>query len=83
MAYEIAARMRQSSPDQVPKAFLVALTRYDSPADRAKTLAADFDHHPSKPAHIDTILTLISGHLHSAAGNTDPYFTNQSNLGRC
>lgn len=66
--YEIAARMRQSSPDQVPKALLVALTGYDSPADRAKTLASDFDHHLSKPADIDTILTLISGHLHGAAG---------------
>lgn len=57
--YEIAARIRQENRTDQPAPMLIALTGYDSPADRAKALAAGFDHHVAKPVDFDDLLELI------------------------
>ena len=54
--YALARALRR----ELPRAFLVAITGYASPADRAMALEAGFDYHLSKPANPATLEHLIS-----------------------
>lgn len=56
--YEVASRIRKRS--DTPAAVLIALTGYDGPSDRARAIAAGFNHHVAKPVDFDQLLQLIS-----------------------
>jgi signal transduction histidine kinase/ActR/RegA family two-component response regulator len=56
--YEVARRIRTASPVPI---FLVALTGYGLPDDRARALAAGFDAHLVKPVDETTLEELIAG----------------------
>jgi signal transduction histidine kinase/CheY-like chemotaxis protein len=55
--YEVARQVRQRG--QVPAPVMIALTGYDGATDRARALAAGFDHHMAKPADIAALEHLI------------------------
>jgi CheY-like chemotaxis protein/nitrogen-specific signal transduction histidine kinase len=61
--YEVARRLKENSAAQCP--FLIALTGYGQPDDRARTVEAGFDHHLVKPARPEEILELLQ-HIQSA-----------------
>lgn len=61
--YEVGKRMRLQKNEDDPEPLLIALTGYDSSADRARTLASGFDCHVAKPADFDAILALIQQHF--------------------
>jgi CheY-like chemotaxis protein len=61
--YEVARRLKENSAAQCP--FLIALTGYGQPDDRARTVEAGFDHHLVKPARPEEILVLLQ-HIQSA-----------------
>jgi signal transduction histidine kinase/ActR/RegA family two-component response regulator len=61
--YEVGKRMRLEKREDGLEALLIALTGYDSPADRARTLASGFDFHVAKPADFDAVLALIQDHF--------------------
>ena len=54
--YEVAQELKKLPG---PCAFLIALTGYNSEADRAKAAAAGFDKHFAKPVSVDELLQLI------------------------
>lgn len=56
--YQVASKIRER--DAVPATVLIALTGYDGPADRARALAAGFNHHVAKPVDFDHLLDLIN-----------------------
>lgn len=66
--YEVGKRMRLEKNEAGPEPLLIALTGYDSPADRARTLASGFDCHVAKPADFDAILALIQEHFAARRG---------------
>ncbi|VWX61944.1 Signal transduction histidine kinase [Burkholderiales bacterium 8X] len=79
--YQVAERIREggdegegeTSDSHAPAAstrrtLLLALTGYDSPADRARAMAAGFDKHFAKPADFGEMLRLIRNHLASNSG---------------
>ncbi len=55
--YEVAERMRKRCQGPMPA--MIALTGYDGPEHRARSRAAGFDHHLSKPVDFDALLHLI------------------------
>jgi CheY-like chemotaxis protein len=55
--YEVARRVRAALGRDV---FLIALTGYGSPEDRARAFAAGFDAHLTKPARPEELHTLLS-----------------------
>jgi CheY-like chemotaxis protein len=63
--YELAARLRALAQGEMP--LMIALTGYGTPEDRARALAAGFDHHLVKPVEPDHLLRLISGASLAAA----------------
>src|SRR5690606_18619987 len=56
--YEVARRMR--ADEGIPHALLVALTGYGRSEDKARALAAGFDHHITKPVEFDALSALVS-----------------------
>ena len=56
--YAVAARLREQALDPRPTA--IAITGYGQPEDRARALAAGFDHHLVKPVDPDMLLRLIA-----------------------
>ena len=54
--FEVARRIRAAVG---PEMFLVALTGYGQPEDRARALAAGFDAHLTKPMNLDTLEHMI------------------------
>ena len=56
--YAVAARLREQPNDQRPTT--IAITGYGTPEDRARALAAGFDHHLVKPVDPDLLLRLIN-----------------------
>lgn len=56
--YAVAARLRELAIDPRPTA--IAITGYGQPEDRARALAAGFDHHLVKPVDPDMLLRLIA-----------------------
>ena len=56
--YTIATRLREQALD--PRPTLIAVTGYGQPEDRARALAAGFDHHLVKPVDPDMLLRLIA-----------------------
>lgn len=55
--YELAAQIRSSHP--IDRPYLVALTGYGQPSDRARSAAAGFDEHLVKPIDLDELLRVI------------------------
>jgi signal transduction histidine kinase/ActR/RegA family two-component response regulator len=55
--YTLASRLRAMLPPPLP--LFVALTGYGQPQDRARSLAAGFDHHLVKPAETPMIVELL------------------------
>jgi CheY-like chemotaxis protein len=63
--YELAARIRTQHGGA--RVYLLALTGYGQPADRARGSAAGFDGHLVKPVDLAHLLRLIAGvHVHAA-----------------
>jgi CheY-like chemotaxis protein len=56
--YAVAARLREM--DLQPRPTTIAVTGYGQPEDRARALAAGFDHHLVKPVDPDVLLRLIA-----------------------
>ena len=56
--YAVAARLREQALDPRPTA--IAITGYGQPEDRARALAAGFDHHLVKPVDPAVLLRLIA-----------------------
>ncbi len=56
--YAVAARLREQDLDPRPTA--IAITGYGEPEDRARALAAGFDHHLVKPVDPEVLLRLIA-----------------------
>jgi two-component system CheB/CheR fusion protein len=56
--YAVAARLREQPLDPRPTA--IAITGYGQPEDRARALAAGFDHHLVKPVDPEMLLRLIA-----------------------
>ncbi|MGJ7495354.1 hybrid sensor histidine kinase/response regulator [Variovorax sp. RT4R15] len=57
--YEVAKRMRQMGTTGHSPPLLIALTGYEAPEDRRRSLAAGFDHHVAKPVDFDDLLRLL------------------------
>ena len=55
--YALARKLR--SMPETAGAMLVAVTGYGQPDDRARALAAGFDHHLVKPVRLDEVLALV------------------------
>jgi CheY-like chemotaxis protein len=56
--YEVARRLRAAPPTQ--GLWLVALTGYGTPEDRARALAAGFDDHLAKPIALPALEALLA-----------------------
>lgn len=56
--YQIIARLRETVKGPMP--FMIAMTGYGQPEDRARGLAAGFDHHLAKPVDVEELLRLIA-----------------------
>jgi CheY-like chemotaxis protein len=56
--YEVARRIRGAMGSKI---FLIALTGYGQPDDRARAAAAGFDVHITKPLDFRTLERLIAG----------------------
>ena len=56
--YQIITRLRETMEGPMP--VMIALTGYGQPEDRARTLAAGFDHHLTKPVDVEALLRLIA-----------------------
>jgi CheY-like chemotaxis protein len=54
--HQLAGRLREF----LPVATYIALTGYGQPEDRARALAAGFDHHLIKPVEASTLLELLA-----------------------
>jgi CheY-like chemotaxis protein len=59
--YQLAPALRQTVPDR--KVILAALTGYGQSNDRARAIAAGFDHHLVKPIGADTLLKFVADQL--------------------
>jgi two-component system, sensor histidine kinase len=58
--YQIITRLRETVEGPMP--FMIALSGYGQPEDRARGLAAGFDHHLTKPVDVEELLRLIAAH---------------------
>jgi CheY-like chemotaxis protein len=58
--YELARHVRTNAG--TPRPYLVALTGYGQPADRAAALSAGFDEHLVKPLQPEDLAALLQGH---------------------
>ncbi|HEU4376694.1 MAG TPA: ATP-binding protein [Telluria sp.] len=56
--YQLARSLRAMAP--TAHAMLIALTGYGQPEDRARSLAAGFDHHLTKPVDADQLAALLA-----------------------
>jgi signal transduction histidine kinase/ActR/RegA family two-component response regulator len=56
--YEVARRIRAAMGSDI---YLIALTGYGQPEDRARAVAAGFDVHLTKPVDVDTLDRLLAG----------------------
>ncbi|MGC4002794.1 MAG: response regulator [Pirellulales bacterium] len=56
--YDVAQRLRAAST--TPRPIIAALTGYGQESDRARSFAAGFDHHITKPADPTLLETLIA-----------------------
>lgn len=56
--YQIITRLRETVKGPMP--FMIALTGYGQPEDRARGLASGFDHHLTKPVDVEALLRLIA-----------------------
>jgi CheY-like chemotaxis protein len=56
--YAVTARLRVEMKPPLP--IMIAITGYGQPEDRARALAAGFDHHLVKPLNPDDLLRLIA-----------------------
>ena len=54
---EVARRLRERA--EGPRPLLVAMTGFGQAEDRARTAAAGFDHHLTKPVDVQLLTTLI------------------------
>jgi len=70
--FEVARELRQRYAGR--PLFLAALTGWGQPSDRAKALAAGFDHHVLKPASRDKLATIVdlAQRHHDGAMADDP-----------
>ncbi|MEW6271673.1 MAG: PAS domain S-box protein [Thermodesulfobacteriota bacterium] len=68
--YEVARRMRED--EAIPHAMLVALTGYGRSEDKARALAAGFDHHLTKPVEFDALSALVAALPRRAARRVPP-----------
>ena len=62
--YQVITKVRDTVKGPMP--VMIALTGYGQPEDRARALAAGFDHHMTKPVDVEELLRLIAGHASSA-----------------
>jgi signal transduction histidine kinase/ActR/RegA family two-component response regulator len=67
--YEVARRIREAMGSEI---FLVALTGYGQPEDRARAVAAGFDVHLTKPVDADALDRLLAGIKAPAASSSSP-----------
>lgn len=67
--FEVARRLRADPTTR--DMFLVALTGYGQPTDRARALESGFDEHVVKPVHPDRLLQLL-GRRGARAGRAEP-----------
>jgi signal transduction histidine kinase/CheY-like chemotaxis protein len=56
--YQVIARLLETAPERMP--IMIALTGYGQPEDRARALAAGFEHHLTKPVDVEELLRLIA-----------------------
>jgi len=56
--YQVITRLRETVKGPMP--FMIALTGYGQPEDRARGLASGFDHHLTKPVDVEELLRLIA-----------------------
>ncbi len=56
--YQVIARLRETLEGPMP--VMIALTGYGQPEDRARTQAAGFDHHLTKPVDVEALIWLIA-----------------------
>ena len=64
--YQIITLLRQTMKGPMP--VMIALTGYGQPEDRARTLAAGFDHHLTKPVDVEALLRLIAAPQRRSSG---------------
>jgi CheY-like chemotaxis protein len=55
--YEVAQRVRQNATS--PRPVLIAVTGWGQDSDKARALAAGFDHHFTKPVEPDAIAAIL------------------------
>ena len=60
--FEVARRLR--AIPETRRAFVVAMTGYGSPEDRAKAAAAGFDEYLLKPVDLDLLRTWLNSRVH-------------------
>lgn len=56
--YQVITRLRETVEGPLP--FMIALTGYGQPEDRARALQAGFDYHLTKPVDVEELLRLIA-----------------------
>ena len=56
--YQVIARLRETMKSPMP--VMIALTGYGQPEDRARAMAAGFNHHLTKPVDVEVLLRLIA-----------------------
>ncbi len=56
--YQIITRLRETVKGPMP--YMIAVTGYGQPEDRARALASGFDHHLTKPVDVEELLRLIA-----------------------
>jgi signal transduction histidine kinase/ActR/RegA family two-component response regulator len=65
--YQVIARLREAMTDKLP--LMIAMTGYGQPEDRARALAAGFDHHLTKPVDVEELLRLMATYGDRRAGS--------------
>jgi len=78
--YALARRLREL-PSTRASCF-IALTGYGQPADRDRAREAGFDHHLTKPADPDALLTLLDAWTESARARDQPATAGVASQGR-
>ena len=58
--YQVIARLLETLDKPMP--VMIALTGYGQPEDRARTRAAGFDHHLTKPVDVEALIWLIAAY---------------------
>lgn len=62
--YQVITRLREAMEGPLP--VMIALTGYGQPEDRARSSAAGFDHHLTKPVDVEDLLRLIAARAGAA-----------------